>query len=155
MGGNGAYIPSERGVPMSKRTHRDTNYRIDGHKVLVQAQNPIQAKIPMNSNSENPIYLCGKIGENGKIIITTIGIYEKHRLVMTIDIKFDKNGDIIPYAERGKGTTHAHLWPEDKYSGNVGRRSHDYKNILPYGREYNDLLEKVSEFNKKGKVWKR
>ena len=57
MGGNGAYIASEGGVPMRNRTHNDTEYRIDGHKVLVQAGNPKQKKTPMNSNSENPIYL--------------------------------------------------------------------------------------------------
>ena len=44
MGGNGAYIASEGGVPMRNRTHNDTEYRIDGHKVLVQAGNPKQKK---------------------------------------------------------------------------------------------------------------
>ena len=98
MGGNGAYIASEGGVPMRNRTHNDTEYRIDGHKVLVQAGNPKQKKTPMNSNSENPIYLCGKTDKEGKVTITTIGIYEKHKLVMTIDIEYDKNGNVILFA---------------------------------------------------------
>lgn len=155
MGGNGAYIASEGGVPIGNRTHTDTEYRIDGHKVLVQTGNPGQNKTPMNSNSENPIYLCGKTDKEGKVTVTTIGIYEKHRLVMTIDIKYDKEGNVIPYSNGGKGTTHAHKWPTDNSSGAVGRKPHDSKNVLSYGHKYDELLKKIMEFNKKGKTWKQ
>lgn len=154
MGGNGAYIASEGVVPMSKRTHSDTNYRIDGHKVLVQAKNPHQRKSPVNSNSENPIYICGTTDKTGRIQITTIGVYRNHKLVLSIDIEYDKNGNIIPFANGGKGTTHAHRWPTDSKNGIVGRKSHDPRNSLPYGHKYDKLLQKIAEFNKDGKIWK-
>lgn len=154
MGGNGAYIVSYNGVPMRNRTHIDTDYRIGGHKVLVQSGNPQQNKTPMNSNSSNPIYLCGKTDKHGKITITTIGIYDKHRLVMTIDIKYNKDGKVIPYSNGGKGTTHAHKWFTDDSLGEVGRKPHDPKNILPYSHKYDELLEKISRFNNKVRVWK-
>lgn len=155
MGGNGSYIVSVGGVPMDKRTHTDTNYRVDGHKVLVQTKNPLQRKCPVNSNSENPIYLCGTTDKNGKIRITTIGVYDNHKLVYSIDIEYDKKGDIIPYSNGGKGTTHAHKWPVNSSSGDVGRKSHDPKNSLPYGRKYVELLKNIADFNKKGKIWKQ
>lgn len=154
MGGNGAYIPSEGGVPINRRTHSDTAYRIDGHKVLVQSRHPMQNNTPVNSNSENPIYLCGKTDKDGIVTINTVAIYRKHRLVMTIDIKFDADGDIIPFANGGKRTTHAHLWPSVG-GGEVGRRPHNPKNSLPYGYEYESLLRKIVEFNKERKIWKR
>lgn len=98
MGDNGAYIASKGGVPMRNRTHVDTGYRIDGHKVLVQAGNSRHNKTPMNSNSENPVYLCGKTDKQGKLTVTTIGVYERHRLVMTIDIKYGVDGSVIPFS---------------------------------------------------------
>ena len=153
MGGNGAYIASEGGIPVSKRTHTDTDYRVDGHKVLVQSRQPMQNNTPVNSNSENPIYLCGKTDKNGKVTVNTVAIYEKHKLVMTIDLKYDANGDIIPYANGGKGTTHAHRWPSGS-DGEVGRKSHDPRNSLPYDSKYDGLLKKIVEFNKKGNIWK-
>lgn len=154
MGGNGAYIASEGGVPAYKRPHTDTDYRVDGHKVLVQSKNPLQKKCPVNSNSENPIYLCGTTDKDGKVKITTIGVYKDHKLVYSIDIEYDKNGNVIPYANGGKGTTHAHKWPTDESSGDVGRKSHNPKNSLPYSHDFDKLLHDISDFNKKGKIWK-
>ena len=36
MGGNGSYDKVLGGVVEGKRTHYDTGYRIDGHKVVTQ-----------------------------------------------------------------------------------------------------------------------
>ncbi len=38
---------------------------IGGHKILVQKNTETQIKIPMNSNSENPKYLCAKVDKDG------------------------------------------------------------------------------------------
>ena len=96
-----------------------------------------------------------KTDKEGKVTITTIGIYEKHKLVMTIDIEYDKNGNVIPYFSGGKKTTHAHKWPTDNSSGKVGRKPHNPKNVFSYGHKYDELLKKIVEFSKKGKVWKQ
>ncbi len=84
MGGNGAYIASEGGVPAYKRTHTDTDYRVDGHKVLVQSKNPLQKKCPVNSNSENPIYLCGTtdVVDVNSLSVFIYGAFE-HCLLMS------------------------------------------------------------------------
>ena len=91
MGGNGSYSKLLGAVPIAKRTHTDTNHRVDGHKVLLQPSNKLQLKTPMNSNSESPIYLIGsKNKHTGDIQISTIAIYKNHRISKTIDLIFDK-----------------------------------------------------------------
>ena len=96
MGGNGSYNKSLGGVPIAKRTHTDTNHRVDGHKVLLQTSNNAQSKTPMNSNSESPIYLIGsKNKHTGDIQISTIAVYKNHRISKTIDLIFDKDGKIV------------------------------------------------------------
>lgn len=62
---------------------------------------------------------------------------------------------MIPYSSGGKKTTHAHKWPTDNSSGKVGRKPHNPKTVLSYGHKYDELLKKIVEFNKKGKVWKQ
>lgn len=152
MGGNGAYLRSEGGVPAYNRTHTDTNYRVDGHKVLLYSQNAGHNNTPMNSNSENPIYLCGKTEKQSKeITIATIAIYENHRIAESIDLKFDKAGDLIPFKEGGGGS-HMHKWFEDK-KGDMGRKSHDGSNDYSIPSKYADLINEVIIFNKAKKKW--
>ena len=69
MGGNNTYNKALWGVPEVDRTHNDVGQRIDGHKILVQKVSPQQVKVPMNSNSESPIYLCAREikGKEGEI----------------------------------------------------------------------------------------
>lgn len=153
MGGNGAYIRSESGVPDYKRTHTDIGDRVDGHKVLIQKKNENQVQIPMNSNSDNPKYLCGKVGKDGSITIETIAIYDKHKIVETIDIVIDKNGNFVPYTNGGKNSSHSHKWEQDD-SGNMGRKSHDKSNSLPIDPKYQSLIDAVIAYNKAGKKWK-
>ena len=62
---------------------------------------------------------------------------------------------MIPYSSGGNKTTHAHKWPTDNSSGEVGRKPHNPKNVFSYGHKYDELLKKIVEFNKKGKVWKQ
>lgn len=152
MGGNGSYSKALGGVPEMSRTHTDTNYRIDGHKVLLQTKNPLQNKLPMNSNSESPMYLCGNVDRyTGIIKVNQICIYKNHKMTAVIDLKFDKNGNFIAYSSNGK-TSHMHLWKETK--GDIGRKSHDRENIHHIPNTYRPLIEKIVEFNKSNKRWR-
>lgn len=60
MGGNGSYSKEFGGVPEASRTHIETEYRIDGHKVLLFGENVEHDKIILNANSDSPTYLFGK-----------------------------------------------------------------------------------------------
>lgn len=151
MGGNGAYSRLSGGIPDKNRSHYDTRYRIDGHKVLVQKENAEQNKTPMNANSENPIYLCGKVDSEKKIHISTIAIYEKHKLVGTVDLVFDK-GKVVPYG-KGRKFSHFHKWLHR--DGEVGRKAHQPSNNLPIPEKYAKLIRSIETFNQQGKSWKR
>lgn len=128
MGGNGSYSKELGGVATKDRTHYDTGYRIDGHKIVVLQDNPSHDKIIMNSDSENPIYLIASADkETDKLTISSIGIYEKHMLTESIDLKFDSQGNAIPF-NNTDGGSHAHKWGEVA-PGIIGRKSHDKKTI--------------------------
>lgn len=149
MGGNNTYNKALGGVPEVDRTHREIGKKIDGHKILVQKEKPTQIKIPMNSNSESPIYLCAREikGKDGKYEIASIGIYENHKIVGQIDLAIDKHGNVTPYSSDGKGS-HYHKFDESS-SGEMGRRSGAKDNHHPIPKEYQSLVNKVIEFNKK------
>ena len=61
MGGNGSYSKEFGGVPEASRTHIETEYRIDGHKVLLFGENVEHDKIIMNANSDSPTYLFASV----------------------------------------------------------------------------------------------
>lgn len=152
MGANGSYNKELGGVPVYARTHIDTEMRVDGHKVLLQRANQEQMKVPMNSSSENPIYLCASIDRETRIIrIRTMGIYEKHKLVESIDLEFDNNGNFIPY-KKGEKSSHLHKWnisnPEE-----IGRKSHDKSNVFPIPDQYTSMVEAIEKFNKQKRTW--
>ena len=152
MGGNGSYSKSLGGVPEAKRLFYDTNTRVEGHKVLLSKECVTQSKIPMNSNSENPIYLCGKVDKKtGEIRVTNIAIYDKHKISKVIDLKFDKKGDFIPYSSQ-KDSSHSHSWKEK--DGELGRKSHDKSNVHPIPSKYLSLIERIVEYNKAKRIWK-
>lgn len=154
MGGNGSYIPSEGGVPAYKRTHDELDRRIDGHKILVQKKSPQQVQVPMNSNSENPLYLCGRINKNTKAVeIVAVGIYKGHKLVKSIDLVYDSNGKLIPYHPDRK-SSHSHDWKRDEF-GKIGRKSGQQSNHLPIDPRYMSLLERITDFNKEKYIWNR
>ena len=154
MGGNGSYDKVLGGVVEGKRTHYDTGYRIDGHKVLVLMENINHNKFIMNSNSENPIYLIASIAKNThRLVISGIGIYEKHKLTKSIDLKFDNDGNIIPFDDSENGS-HSHKWTEIS-PGVLGRTSHDKSNHLPIDKKYEHLMDRIADFNKQRKIWKQ
>lgn len=151
MGGNGAYSVTLKGVPNSSRTHNEATSRIDGHKILVQKKTETQIKIPMNSNSENPTYLCAKVDKDGNVVISSIAEYKNHKLVKSIDLVFDKNGDYLPYSP-DKKSSHSHSWGESS-SGDVGRKRHDSVNTHAIPAKYKPLIDKVVKYNKEKHKW--
>ena len=151
MGANGSYSSIVKGVPEDSRTHNEAKSKIGGHKILVQKGNETQIKIPMNSNSENPTYLCGKLDKDGNVVITSIAIYKDHKLVQTIDLVFDSKGNVIPYSPNKK-SSHCHNWNETS-NGDVGRKRHDGKNTHPVPSEYKPLIDKIVDYNKEKHKW--
>ena len=148
MGGNNSYNKTLDRVKGNLRTHREFHYRIEGHKILLQNKNPKQIKMPMNSNSESPIYLIGRKRKDGSIEIASIGIYKNHKCIGQIDLKFDSKGNLIPYSNNGEASSHYHKFSENESSNKVGRRSRDKHNHLPIESKYDLLLKKIEEFNK-------
>lgn len=149
MGGNGSFDKSLGRIRGNERTHQELNERIGGHKILLQIKNQKQVKLPVNSNSASPIYLGGRKNGQDSVEVTTIGIYEKHKCVGQIDLKFDKHGDLIPYSKDDKGSSHFHHFQENPNTGEVGRKSHDKTNTHPIDSKFDDLIHKIVEYNKK------
>lgn len=153
MGGNSSYNKTLDHIKGSKRTHQEYHDRIGGHKILLLNANTNHSKLPMNSNSESPIYLGGqKIpGSGDKVQVTTIGIYEKHKCVGQIDLKFDKNGNLIPFSKSNPESSHFHYFVENPKTGKVGRKSHDKTNTHLIDSKYDALIQKIVDYNKKHK----
>ena len=154
MGGNGSYSKEFGGVPEARRTHIETEYRIDGHKVLLFGENVEHDKIIMNANSDSPTYLFASVDKKtGKIVVTGIGIYQKEKLSVSVDLKFDSHGNLIPFSKNENGS-HSHLWGEIS-PGIIGRKSHDKSNYFPIDSKLDTLIAKIVDFNQKGKIWKK
>lgn len=148
MGGNYSYNKALGGVPEHLRTHDELKSRIEGHKILLQKGNESRVKIPMNSNSESPIYLGAHTKKDGTVEITTFGIYEKHKCIGQVDLKFDSNGNIVPFANNGENSSHFHYFNENKSTGLVSRKSGQESNHHPIDSKYTALIQKIVEYNK-------
>lgn len=151
MGGNGSYSKALRGVPSVKRTHTDTNTRVDGHKVLLFRDNTEHSKNILNSNSESPIYLIAKV-KDGTIQIQSINVFKNHEICLEINLEYDEKGNLIPFSEKDKRGSHSHLWTKDEM-GIFKRKEHDKKNHLSIPSEYNGLIKSIVTYNKKGIKW--
>lgn len=151
MGANTSYNRILNRVRGKKRTHQEYHNRIDGHKILLQNKNKKQVNVPMNSNSESPIYLCGGKDKNGKIEVVSAGIYKNHKCVEQIDLKFDDSGKLIPYDKDNPKSSHYHKVKPDAKTGDSGRKKHLKDNCLPIPAKYTPLLDKIENYNKKQK----
>lgn len=148
MGGNYSYKVELGGVPEYLRTHNELPNRIEGHKILLQKESERRVKIPMNSNSESPIYLGAHRKDDGTIEITTFGIYEKHKCIGQVDLKFDDKGNYIPYANNGEKSSHFHEFSKNQSNGLVSRRSGQKNNHHPIDSKYHSIIQKIVEYNK-------
>ena len=150
MGGNGSYREGYGGVPNAERTHTDTKYRVNGHKVLVTTANNSQKKNILNSNSKDAVYLIAVRDKNSDILsVQSVNIFKGHYLVYEINLKLDKQGNSLPF-NNGKGS-HAHKWKGETAGNRLGRTPHDKKNVYPIDEKYLPLIEKIIAFNKKKK----
>jgi hypothetical protein len=108
----------------------------------------------MNANSDSPTYLFASVDKKtGKIVVTGIGIYQKEKLSVSVDLKFDSHGNLIPFSKNENGS-HSHLWGEIS-PGIIGRKSHDKSNYFPIDSKLDSLIAKIVDFNQKGKIWKK
>ncbi len=148
MGANFSYNPLLGGVPDNKRTHYELSSRIEGHKILLQKGSDNRVKIPMNSNSESPIYLGAHRKDDRTIEITTFGVYEKHKCIGQVDLKFDANGNLLPFANNGENSSHFHRFSENPYTGVVSRKSGQKDNHHPIDSKYDKLIQKIVDYNK-------
>ena len=149
MGGNGSYSKGWGSVPTCKRTHTETNYRIEGHKVVYFTENGEQRKNILNSNSSDATYIIGTKQPDGTIQVHSVNVFNRHDLAYEINLEFDSKGNVIPF-NNGKGS-HAHTWQKDSSDGKLKRKSHDKKNSFPIDSKYNSLISKIETFNKQKK----
>lgn len=150
MGTNQSYDRSIGGVPENNRSHLETGYRINGHKVLLQKSDPSQSKNIMNSNSDSPIYLIGHERKDGSIAIHSINIFEGHYLKTEINLKYDSNGNLLPFNGKEAGT-HSHAWVLGN-DGNMHRANPKTHEPVPTG--YSNLLRDIVRFNNQRKLKK-
>lgn len=152
MGANGSRDKRTHFVLKKKRTHIDSRYRIDGHKVVIQSKNTKQACNILHSNSANPIYIIGVRNKEGFVEIHSVNIFKNHNLEIEINLKYDNNGNLMPYngAERN---SHCHYWEERK-DGRMHRKDTDNKHeAIP--AKFSSLLANIVKFNKEQHKFKR
>lgn len=148
MGGNGSLDKKLGGVPKKKRTHTETGYTIMGHKVLLQTGKEKQTSNILNSNSPDSTYLIAKLNEDKTLTVWDININTSHKIGTEINLKFDSNGNLIPF--NGKSdASHSHKWIEHS-DGEMGRKpaSKGENTHLPIPDEYKPLLDAIVKFNK-------
>lgn len=146
MGANRSYRISIGGVPENLRTHDESHREILKHKVLLQKKNSRQAANIMNSHSDSPIYIIGRELQDGTIKIHSINIFEGHHLKYEINLKYDRNGNILAY----NGTedhTHCHTWTNIG-GGDMRRSQLGSHEPLPSG--VSNLLNEIVRFNRQG-----
>ena len=149
MGANGSYNKTLGRIKAIDRTRREFHDRIDGHKILLLNENQEHISHPVNSNADSTVYLGAKKIGSDAVEVSTIGIYENHKLVGQIDLKFDKNGDYVPYEKgRNRNSSHFHYFKTDPKTGKVSRKSHDKTNTHPIDSKWHKLCNDVAEYNK-------
>ena len=152
MGGNGSYSKTYRGVPDAKRTHIDTNMRIEGHKVLLQKGDVEQSKNVMNANSATPIYIIARVKGDGTVVVHSVNVYKDHKISLEMNFMYDANGNMIPYRANSEKGSHAHHWYAND-NGEYHRKQHDKNNVIDIPSEYKELVKHIDEFNKKKIKW--
>lgn len=146
MGANRSYSIAIGGVPENMRSHIDSERKIDGHKVVLQKADTSQAKNIMNSNSDSPVYLIGHEIHGGAIRIHSINIFEGHKLKTEINLKYDKNGNLLSFNGE-ESHSHSHSWVMAS-DGNMHRKYPGTHESIPQG--YSKLLTDIVSFNKQG-----
>lgn len=152
MGGNGSYSKVYRGEPDAKRTHIDTNMRVDGHKILLQKGNVRQSQNIMNANSESPIYIIARVKGDGVVVVRSVNVYKDHKISLEINFMYDTNGKMIPYSANSEKGTHAHNWYAND-SGEYHGKKHDKNNVIDIPAKYKELVKHIDDFNRKKIKW--
>lgn len=146
MGANRSYNISIGGVPENLCTHDDSRREIMKHKVLLQKKNAKQAANIMNSNSDSPIYIIGRELQDGTIKVHSINIFEGHYLKYEINLKYDRNGNVLPY-NGAEEHTHCHTWT---HIGNGDMRRSQLGSHEPLPNGVSNLINEIVRFNRQG-----
>lgn len=147
MGGNGSFYNEQinGGKNAGQLTHYEYDGDIDGYKIVVQRKDIHQKANIVNSRKADTIYLIASVKKGEIVKIQDINIYKDHKLVESIDLKFDEKGNM-------SSKSHSHLWGDD--NGVINRISHLGTNEFPINDKYMPLISKVVEFNKEKHKWK-
>lgn len=150
MGGNSSYSKALGGVPMERRTHIDSGYKIANHKVVFLSADAGRKKNILNSNSSNAIYLIAHKDKEGVLKIHSVNIFDGHDLKCEINLEFDGKGKSIPFNKTDK-STHCHYWHKDPSDGLLKRKKHDKSNLFPVDSKYQTLIGKIEKFNQENR----
>lgn len=82
------------------------------------------------------------------IEISTIAIYKEHKCIGQIDLKFDQQGDFVPFTNSNNKSSHYHKFTENTITGLIGRISGKKENHHPINSKYTSLIQKIINFNK-------
>ena len=156
MGGNGAskhYHDYSLDIYSGDRFNQVGT--IGNNKVVSSSVND-NTSIPMNSFTSKMYYITSPDNPNQ---IVAIAFYSgrTHKIVKSIDLIFDKSGNLVPFKEiKRKGKvhkvgTHTHKWPGNKEKGNVGRKAHDKNNFYEPTKADMKFIKKALKYNKKKK----
>lgn len=154
MGGNGASDHYRNFSLDIYSGDRFSTVGMIGSNKVVSTSVSNNTSIPMNS-FESKVYYVTSPNDSTKIV--TIAFYSgrTHKIIKSIDLKYDKSGNLIPFKQvkrKGKVHTegvHTHKWPGQKLKGKVGRKTHDNNNIFKPTKTDMKYIKKALEYNKK------
>lgn len=142
MGGNGAYSSF---LSYSLDTYEKDRYKcvgMIGTAKVITVVTQRNDKAPMNAFSSSMYYVT-KPNDPNKI--TTITFYDArtHGIKKSIDLKYDKEGNLLSFGEKG---THVHKWSKNG-KGEYGRVTHDKSDIFEPTRTDWIYIKRALKYN--------
>ena len=152
MGGNGASDYYRKYTLDIYDGERFKQVGMIGNNKVVTTNVKKNTSIPMNSFESKMYYITSPNNPNQ---IVAIAFYSgrTHKIVKSIDLEYDKSGNLIPYKvvkHKGKNKaigTHVHKWPGNKEKGDVGRKSHDKNNSFEPTKSDMKFIKKALKYN--------
>lgn len=153
MGGNGSYSHFISGTLGTFETDRYRQIDSIGLNKVIVVTTQSNDKRPVNSFTSDMYYVTAPEHPER---ITCITFYNKktHGIKKSIDIKYDKDGNMIPYSvvyRKGKVRiegTHVHKWFSQE-NGSFGRKSHDGGNCFDLTKTDFMYLSRALRYNAK------
>ena len=152
MGGNGASDHYRKLALDIYDGERFKQVGMIGNNKVVTTNVKTNTSIPMSS-FESKMYYVTSPNDSTKIVAIAFYSGRTHKIVKSIDLKYDKLGNLIPYKvvkHKGKNKpigTHVHKWPGNKEKGDVGRKSHDKNNSFEPTKSDLKFIKKALKYN--------